>query len=47
MADYIWEGERQVAYVKDGFAFDRQNEKRYRVEATNYWISKPARLLRI
>jgi hypothetical protein len=32
MADYIWEGERQVAYIKDGFAFDRQNEKRYRVE---------------
>jgi hypothetical protein len=31
MADYIWEGERQVAYIKDGFAFDRQNEKRYRV----------------
>jgi hypothetical protein len=32
MADYIWEGERQVAYIKDGFALDRQNERRYRVE---------------
>jgi len=32
MADYIWEGERQFAYIKDGFAYDRQNEKRYRVE---------------
>jgi hypothetical protein len=23
MADYIWEGERQVAYIKDGFARDQ------------------------
>jgi len=32
MADYIWEGERQVAYIKDGFAFEQKNEKRYKVE---------------
>jgi hypothetical protein len=32
MTDFIWEGERQVAYIKDGFAFDQQHQKRYRVE---------------
>jgi len=32
MADYIFEGKRQVAYIKDGVAYDRQNKERYRVE---------------
>jgi hypothetical protein len=32
MEDTIWEGGKQVAYVKDGFAFDRHHRKRYKVE---------------
>jgi hypothetical protein len=32
MAEYIWERVRQVAFIKDGIAFDRQNKERYRVE---------------
>ena len=35
MADHIYEGGRHVGYVKDGFAFDSQNRKRYRVDGNN------------
>ncbi|SHN83545.1 hypothetical protein [Bradyrhizobium erythrophlei] len=32
MSDHIWEGDQHVAYIKDGFAFDRQDRKRYRID---------------
>jgi len=33
MVDYIYEGTRQVAYIKNGFAFDQQQRRRYSVES--------------
>jgi hypothetical protein len=30
--DHVWEGERQVAYIKNGIAFDMHGRERYKVD---------------
>ena len=32
MADHVYEDGKHVGYVEDGFAFDHDGKKRYRVE---------------
>ena len=32
MSDHIWEGDRQAAYIKNGYAIDVNGRKRYRVD---------------